>query len=95
MSTATHVEFRPFEPAFAADPYPVYARLRESNPIFYSAQAGLTLFTRYDDIRSLLLDGRLGRTMDHVMEPEDVARQRRAERWDRLPNYSKRPAIAY
>jgi unspecific monooxygenase len=89
MSTAPQVDFRPYAQAFAADPYPIYAELRERSPICYSAQAGLTLFTRYDDIRSLLLDGRLGRTMDHVMEPEDVVRQRGAERWDRLPNYSR------
>ena len=87
MSTAIPAEFRPYDPAFAADPYPVYARLRERTPIFQAPEMRMTLVTRYDDIRSLLLDGRLARTMDHVTPPEELERQRLA--WARLPNYSR------
>ena len=49
----------------------------------------MTLFTRYDDIRSLLLDGRLGRTLDHLRSPEEIATQRSSAEWQRLPNYSR------
>ncbi|HZF26316.1 MAG TPA: cytochrome P450 [Steroidobacteraceae bacterium] len=89
MSTAKPADFEPYSAAFAADPYPVYSRLREHTPVFYSAQLGMTLFTRYDDIRSLLLDGRLGRTLDHVKHPEEIARQRVSAEWQRLPSYSR------
>ena len=87
MSTASPVEFRPYEASFAADPYPVYARLREQSPIFFSEEVGMTLFTRYAEIRALLIDRRLGRTMSHVVTPAE--RQRAAERWAHLPNYNR------
>ncbi len=89
MSAAPRAEFHPYEPSFAADPYPVYARLREHTPIFRSESLGMTLFTRYADIRALLLDGRLGRTLDHVTSREDLERRRREAGWERLPNYSR------
>ena len=89
MSTAAPAEFHPYERSFAADPYPVYARLRDESPIFHSAELGMTLFARYADIRRLLFDGRLGRTMDHLASPEELARKRREQNWDELPNYSR------
>jgi unspecific monooxygenase len=89
MSVASTSGFRPYDQSFAADPYPVYAELRERSPICRSAELDMTLFARYDDIRSLLFDGRFGRTMDHVASRETIARRRAAERWDRLPNYSR------
>ena len=89
MSRAPEVEFRPYDSRFAADPYPVYARLRDESPVFYSAQTDLTLFARYNDVRSLVLDGRLGRSMDHLTTPKELAHRRRQAGWDRLPNYSR------
>ena len=89
MSSAAPVEFHPYERSFAADPYPVYARLRELSPIFHSTEVGMTLFTRYADIRRLLFDGRLGRSMDHIASPDELARKRRADLWNELPNYNR------
>ena len=87
MSTASPVEFRPYEPSFAADPYPVYAKLREQSPIFFSDEMKMTLFTHYEDIRALLIDKRLGRTMDHVATAAE--RQKAVGRWAHLPNYNR------
>jgi cytochrome P450 len=89
MSSAGLVRFQPYDPSFVDDPYPVYAQLRERAPILHSPELGLTLIARYDDIRSLLLDGRLGRTTDHLQTGEQLAHRRAAERWDRLPQYSR------
>ncbi len=88
MSTASPAEFKPYEASFAADPYGVYARLRERSPVFFSAEVGMTLFARYEDIRGLLLDGRLGRTMSHVATRDELERQRQTESWERLLNYN-------
>ncbi len=53
--------FEPYTPAFAADPYPVYAALRETAPVFRSEALGMVLVARYADIRRALTDRRLGR----------------------------------
>ena len=89
MSRAPEVDFHPYDPGFAAYPYPVYARLRAESPVFYSAETRLTLFAGYDDVRTLVLDGRLGRSMDHVTPPEALAHRRREASSERLPNYSR------
>ncbi len=81
--------FHPYEQAFAANPSPTYARLRKKNPIFHSAEFGLTFFTRYQDIATLLSDKRLGRTMNHVMSPEEKGEKSRQEDWQATPAYSR------
>ena len=83
------MEFKPYSPEFADNPYPIYARMRAEHPLFFSEEFGLTFVSRYADIACLLGDSRLGRTMDHVLAPEEVAERRRAEGWDQLPNYSR------
>jgi cytochrome P450 len=72
--------FAPYDPAFAADPYKVYARLREESPIFHSEALGMSLFSRYEDVRAVLVDGRFGRAID------DPSLQ---QGWERTPSYSR------
>ena len=81
--------FHPYEQSFAANPYPTYARLREQNPIFHSAEFGLTFFTRYQDIANLLADKRLGRTMSHVMSPGEKGEKHRRQNWQATPAYNR------
>jgi cytochrome P450 len=53
--------FNPLDPAFHANPCPVYARMRAEDPVHWCALgAGFWAVTRYDDIARLLADGRLG-----------------------------------
>lgn len=79
--------FRPYEQAFARDPYPVYARLRRESPVFHAEDLGMTLFTRYADVERLLQDPRLGRTLRHRMSPAERAAD--DEPWEHLPNYAR------
>ncbi|MEX2122867.1 MAG: cytochrome P450 [Woeseia sp.] len=55
------VPFEPYTAEFAANPYPVYAELRQRSPVFQSNALGMTLLTRYRDIFRALTDRRLGR----------------------------------
>lgn len=48
MSNAPHFDIDP--QAFAADPYPILARMRREAPICHVPQLGATLLTRRDDI---------------------------------------------
>jgi pimeloyl-[acyl-carrier protein] synthase len=50
-----------FSPQFFADPYPIYARLREASTLPYDKRLGW-MVTRYDDIRSLAKSGLLSRS---------------------------------
>jgi cytochrome P450 len=56
----------PFDPAWARDPYPVYAALRESNPV-HRSPFGFWVFTRHADCLAMLRDKRAssdGRNID-------------------------------
>jgi cytochrome P450 len=55
------------EPDFAQDPYPTYARLRQSAPICRVVHHGLPgwLVTRYEDVQRLLTDPRVSNDPRH------------------------------
>ncbi|MBA3690317.1 MAG: cytochrome P450, partial [Actinobacteria bacterium] len=38
------------------DPYPIYARLRDEEPVSWVPAVGLWLVTRFDDVRGVDLD---------------------------------------
>ena len=54
MSTV-EVEFNPFDPSFAEDPYPHWKALREHVPVHQTA-LGLWVLTRYDDVLRFVRD---------------------------------------
>jgi cytochrome P450 len=57
--------FDPADPAFIADPYPVYRRLREEHPVLWNPATSQWLVSRHADVNRLLRDRRLGRTYLH------------------------------
>lgn len=60
MSATEAPPFDVRDPAFLANPYPVFHRLRTSAPV-YKAPLGRCFITRYDDIAQLLRDRRFGK----------------------------------
>lgn len=54
------IEFNPMDPAFVADPYPTYRRLRAEDPVHHSP-LGFWVLTRYDDVITALRDPRLAK----------------------------------
>jgi cytochrome P450 len=67
----------PFDPAWARDPYPVYATLRRSNPV-HRSPFGFWVFTRHADCLALLRDKRAssdGRNIDATDFPAIRDRQ--------------------
>jgi len=61
------LQFNPLDPAFIADPYPFYRRLREEAPVFKAPQ-GFWLITRYEDVALSLRDRRFGKDFVGNME---------------------------
>lgn len=72
--------YDPFDPAFRADPYPYYARLREEAPA-YVTPLGTVVLTRYDDVAWTLRSNDFSRDVDANATPRaDPLFQRRRER---------------
>ena len=53
----TGVSFNPLDRQFAIDPYPTYRRLREKDPVHRSKLTSGLVFTRYEDVSTILRDG--------------------------------------
>lgn len=51
--------YDPSDPAIMADPFPVYDRLREEDPVHWSPYLKAWVITRYADVRDLLLSDNL------------------------------------
>lgn len=64
VDTAGGVALREFSSdAFLDDPYPTYARLRETEPVAWwelphHPRGGMWMLSRYDDVRAMLVDAR-------------------------------------
>lgn len=48
--------FDPADPAFIADPYPTYRRLRDEAPVYQDPDSGLWLITRYSGVERAVTD---------------------------------------
>jgi len=55
MGTDPIFEFRPEDPAFLADPFPVFARMRDQDPCHWSPRLKSWVLTRYDDVKRVCL----------------------------------------
>jgi cytochrome P450 len=56
VTTSTAIAWDPYNPAYAADPYPIYRRLREELPLYYNEEHDFYAVTRFADIESHLPD---------------------------------------
>ncbi|WP_405999536.1 cytochrome P450 [Streptomyces sp. NBC_00829] len=66
--------FEPWSPAFVADPYPVYARLRAEGRVHWFEPTRQWLVPHHADVSALLRDRRLGRTYLHRFTHEQFGR---------------------
>lgn len=78
-TTPAALGFKPSDPSFIADPYPVYRALRERHPVLWNPATNQWLVSRFADVNALLRDRRLGRTYLHLAShaemgrPDDIA----------------------
>ncbi|GGU91940.1 cytochrome P450 [Actinomadura cremea] len=73
------MSYDPWSPDFVADPYPVFERLREKQPVFFHEPTEQWVVSRYADVDALLRDRRLGRSYLHVATHEEFGREPEAE----------------
>jgi len=50
------VQYEPFSPTIRDDPYPYYAALRNTAPVYLAEEAQAFCISRYEDARAVLLD---------------------------------------
>ncbi|MCC5476966.1 cytochrome P450 [Streptomyces barringtoniae] len=74
MAGTTDLTFDPWDPAFVADPYPVYAKLRERGRVIRYEPTDQWLVPHHADVSALLRDRRLGRTYQHRFSHEEFGR---------------------
>ena len=74
MAGPTDLAFDPWDPAFLADPYPVYAELRAAGRVHYFEATDQWLVPHHADVSALLRERRLGRTYLHRFGHEDFGR---------------------
>lgn len=73
-----HMKVDISSPAFKADPFPFYARLRATAPVYpVTLPDGRTawLVTRYDDVAAVLKDERFAKDPLNALSPQQHARQ--------------------
>ncbi|MEV6835846.1 cytochrome P450 [Streptomyces sp. NPDC051133] len=74
MAGHTDLAFDPWDPAFVADPYPVYAGLRARGRVIRYEPTDQWLVPHHADVSALLRDRRLGRTYRHRFTHEEFGR---------------------
>ncbi len=75
--------FEPGAPSFIADPYPVFAALRDAGPLLYYPPREVHLLTRFEHVHAALRDRRLGRAFDHRYTAEEFGQPEPDRRWPR------------
>jgi cytochrome P450 len=50
------IDYRPDDPAFLADPFPLFRRLQDEDPCHWSPRLKAWVLTRYEDVRRVCLD---------------------------------------
>src|SRR5881394_895263 len=50
------LDYRPSDPAFLADPFPVFQQMRDDDPAHWSPHLKAWVLTRYDDVKRVCLD---------------------------------------
>jgi len=72
------IDFRPDDPAFLADPYPMLRRLQDEDPCHWSPRLKSWVLTRYDDVKAVCLDREVSsdrlRPFFAAMPPPEAAR---------------------
>ncbi|HKI63106.1 MAG TPA: cytochrome P450 [Burkholderiales bacterium] len=50
------IDYRPDDPAFLADPFPLYTRMQDEDPAHWSPRLKAWVLTRYEDVKRVCLD---------------------------------------
>jgi len=80
--------FDPTDPAFAADPWPAYAALREAGLTWHEG-LGMWLAARFADVEAIVTDRRMVRSAAAFAPPEEAARRQREANFHDMPFHER------
>jgi cytochrome P450 len=83
------LSFAPLSDAFAADPYPSYAALREQQGLYYYPDFEIWLVSRFAQVSAIAMDKKMVRSLDGLVPPEEIAAQKRAGNWHDMQHHSR------
>ncbi|GAB2187581.1 cytochrome P450 [Roseibium sp. LAB1] len=89
MSPSTDLSFAPLSDAFAQDPYPFYAALRDRTGLTYFEDFDIWLAAKFDDVSEIVQSGKMVRSMDHIASAEEIEIMKRAQNWHDMPHHSR------
>jgi cytochrome P450 len=81
--------FAPLSDAFAADPYPSYAALREQEGLHYYPDFDVWLVSRFAEVWAIVMDKKMVRSLEGLVSPEEIAAKARAGNWHDMPHHSR------
>lgn len=83
------VAFEPLSAAFAQNPYPAYAALRDKGTPQFFADFDMWLVTRFDDVAAIARDNSMVRSPEFFMSAEEVHEQKRLQNWLDMPHHER------
>ncbi|MBW8881909.1 MAG: cytochrome P450 [Asticcacaulis sp.] len=89
MALPSGFVFDPQSDAFARDPYPTYAALRDHGQPWYFEGYDIWLLSRHADVQAAAVNPRLIRSLEGIATADEVAAQTQRDNWHDMPFHSR------
>ncbi len=95
MATATPkasvsgTAFEPLSRAFAQNPYPAYAALRDKGEPQFFPDFDMWLVAGFDDVAGIARDNSMVRSPEFFMSEEEITEQKRRQNWLDMPHHQR------
>lgn len=83
------VAFDPTSAEFSADPYKVYAALRERDEPYYFEPEDIHLLSRFSEVEAIARDPRMVRSAEGFLPAAEIKRRQRLANWHDMPNHER------
>jgi cytochrome P450 len=84
-----YILFDPLSEAFARDPYPAYAKLREQAAPVWHEGMRTWLLSRYEHVQGAAVDKRFVRSGEGVFSPADLKAEQVRDNWHDMPHHER------
>ncbi|MFD0915638.1 cytochrome P450 [Pseudahrensia aquimaris] len=85
----SNLEFDPLSPAFAANPYAFYAKLREAEGLVWFEQLGMYIAARHADVVAITTNPACVRSLTGFASEEELRTAQRAANWHDMPYHER------